>query len=323
MSTPTPLGGRLVFVSSREDTNGNGFFDGDDNTYIVTLDLQTGEQQDVTEGDFHNTDPAWSPDGQQIAFTSSRGGNDDLYVMNSDGSAIRQLTATDETERLPSWSPDGTEIVYEFRRQDEGESIDETDLYIISVASGETRQLTNAPGDEENPDWSPDGRYIAYSHLTIRPEPDPSRKEIYLIDMTTGEEHILDEETSRSIDEDYIAPKWLPRQPLSLGIVGLSLSESALGAEPHFRVHIFDLISVDDRPTLESVGKIYKLYHAHAYTWGSNGEWYIMEYSPGLVAHHFVRQQRVYGYREVQLDDEIVLIDIPPRVDVTMPDWTP
>jgi Tol biopolymer transport system component len=48
--------------------------------------------------------PSWSPDGTQFVFSSAKAGNLDLYVMNTDGTDIRQLTGTPIAESLPSWS---------------------------------------------------------------------------------------------------------------------------------------------------------------------------------------------------------------------------
>src|SRR5215204_1650594 len=56
--------------------------------------------------------PAWSPDGQRIAFASGRDGNWEIYVMDADGAQQRRLTRTPEDEGVPAWSPDGGKIAY-------------------------------------------------------------------------------------------------------------------------------------------------------------------------------------------------------------------
>jgi len=56
--------------------------------------------------------PDWSPDGSQIAFQSTGTGNGDLYVMDADGSNVRQLTSTPEADQGPAWSPDGTQVAF-------------------------------------------------------------------------------------------------------------------------------------------------------------------------------------------------------------------
>ncbi len=60
-----------------------------------------------------NSDPTWSPDSAKIAFSSNRGGTHEIFVMNRDGSEVRQLTHGIKAGcRHPSWSPDGSEIAF-------------------------------------------------------------------------------------------------------------------------------------------------------------------------------------------------------------------
>jgi Tol biopolymer transport system component len=59
-----------------------------------------------------DTNPAWSPDRTKIAFTSTRDGNPEIYVMNADGTSRTRLTFTSAFEDDPSWSPDGTKITF-------------------------------------------------------------------------------------------------------------------------------------------------------------------------------------------------------------------
>ena len=56
--------------------------------------------------------PAVSPDGSRIAFTSTRDGNYDVYVMDIDGKNVKRITHSDEREDYPAWHPDGQHLVY-------------------------------------------------------------------------------------------------------------------------------------------------------------------------------------------------------------------
>jgi Tol biopolymer transport system component len=60
-------------------------------------------QRRLTRNESFDGDPAWSPDGQRIAFISDRDGNDEIYVMNADGSGQQRLTRTPEDESFPAW----------------------------------------------------------------------------------------------------------------------------------------------------------------------------------------------------------------------------
>ncbi|MDX1523970.1 MAG: protein kinase, partial [Anaerolineae bacterium] len=67
--------------------------------------------QQITTSD-DDTAPALSPDGSLVAFMSRRAGNWDIYVANSDGSGLRQLTDDPADDGLPTWSPDGRAIAF-------------------------------------------------------------------------------------------------------------------------------------------------------------------------------------------------------------------
>ena len=112
-----------------------------------------------------DTDPAWSPDGKQIAFASNRTGNGDIYAVNvsrADGgmNQPRRLTDSPDEDDQPSWSPDGTEIA--FTRMVDADMGINTDIYKVDAdGSGETR-LAHHRDSEHTPTWSPDGDQIAY-----------------------------------------------------------------------------------------------------------------------------------------------------------------
>jgi Tol biopolymer transport system component len=101
--------------------------------------------------------PAWSPEGRKIAFTRWRtpGSDSDtaIYVMNSDGSAQRRLTAPrDYTDA--DWSPDGRRIAFADR-------IGDGKIYLMKTDGSRIRVLIR---NARTPDWSPDGRRIAFAH---------------------------------------------------------------------------------------------------------------------------------------------------------------
>ena len=100
--------------------------------------------------------PAWSPDGERLAFSSARdGGNSEIYVMDADGSGQRRLTHTPEDEFFFSWSPDGEKIAYTAYDSDYNEKI-----WVMDADGSEREQLV-AGGSL--PSWSPNGERIAYT----------------------------------------------------------------------------------------------------------------------------------------------------------------
>jgi len=109
-----------------------------------------------------NTQPAFSPDGEQIAFRSDRSGGG-IFAMGATGESVRRLT---DFGYHPAWSPDGKHIVFSSARW--GDPLSryafDSQLWIVNASSGEKRQLTNprAVPDAAQPNWSPHGHRIAY-----------------------------------------------------------------------------------------------------------------------------------------------------------------
>jgi len=64
-------------------------------------------QRALTRNSADDSDPAWSPNGRSIAFTTTRDGNSEVYVMNPDGSGQRRLTRDPAEDSFPVWSPGG------------------------------------------------------------------------------------------------------------------------------------------------------------------------------------------------------------------------
>ncbi len=106
--------------------------------------------------DKDDIDPTWSADGSMIAFASSRSGPRQLFVMNADGSNIRQVTDLKDMGGRSSWSPDGTKLAFYA-----GPEADRN-IYVINVDGTNLVQLTDG-GDNLGPSWSPDGNWIAFT----------------------------------------------------------------------------------------------------------------------------------------------------------------
>jgi hypothetical protein len=110
--------------------------------------------------------PVWSPDDKQIAFSGSRGGMTDLYIVNADGKGLRQLTNDAYGDLQPAWSPDGRRIAF---ATDRGTGTDLSILKfsrwriaVMDAQSGAIEVLPNQAGLNLNPQWSPDGGELAF-----------------------------------------------------------------------------------------------------------------------------------------------------------------
>ena len=102
--------------------------------------------------------PAWSPDGQWIVFTSERNGSADLYRVKPDGTGLQQLTANPAYDDQADVSPDGQKLVFVSTRGD-----GTTDLWVRDLSTNRETRLTSGPGGDFRPAWSPDGKWIAFS----------------------------------------------------------------------------------------------------------------------------------------------------------------
>ena len=104
---------------------------------------------------------AWSPDGQQIVFTSDMSGRPNLWKVRASGGWPIQLTQSDDRQYSAVWSPDGKWIVYQQDRA--GDEL--WDLYAVPSDGGEVINLTNTPAiREQDPHWSHDGGTIAFAY---------------------------------------------------------------------------------------------------------------------------------------------------------------
>jgi Tol biopolymer transport system component len=118
--------------------------------------------------DGNDTSPAFSPDGQWVAFEravdydSGKGG---LFLIRIDGSGLRRLTDDALGAGYPRWSPDGKRIL--FGQRVEATTFAPGPLWVVDVAGGKPTPLTDPtdPGISFSGDWSPDGRQIVYDYF--------------------------------------------------------------------------------------------------------------------------------------------------------------
>jgi Tol biopolymer transport system component len=185
------VGSELAFVSTR---------DGEYAIFAMNSDgggehrLTDSERDSSTpEGLFFQTEPAWSPDGTQIAFESARSGSFDIYVMRADGTGTRRLTSTEEDDRHPTWSSDGSSIA--FSRGTPG------DIYVMDADGSRARPLLANPTGESEPAWSPDGKWIAY----VQREPGSPVRELWLMRSDGSGSHRL-----TALDASSLNPAWAP-----------------------------------------------------------------------------------------------------------------
>jgi TolB protein len=180
----SPDGTKIAFVRGYDGT-GRGYANqGACSAEIYVVDVPGGVRGGVVVGGEVSltrgqggTDPAWSPDGTRIAFSSYRARNYELYTMDPNGDDVTRLTYTASAEAEPAWSPDGGSIAYAallLSVDNEcgwmgtplapgtlGPGAETPGIYVLNLSRNRHRRVSG-PEAATDPTWSPDGLSVAF-----------------------------------------------------------------------------------------------------------------------------------------------------------------
>lgn len=147
----SPDGTRIAYASSR-DTNEKG----GRNFEIYTMRVDGTDERRLTFDPGADSSPTWSPNGQQIAFTSDRSGQNHLYIMSADGGPVTRLPTGGKIDR-PTWSS------FNYIAYTAEISPGNSQVRMIEIGTNKVTTLTDAlNGTSESPSVSPNGRHIAF-----------------------------------------------------------------------------------------------------------------------------------------------------------------
>jgi len=163
----SPDGSKIVYLSRRRDTNGDGKIDLLDNPGIYIKDLDGGYEKCIVSDQYHNKFPSFSPEGDKILFVSWHGYNSGIYTIDVDGKNEKQIVSDEYDNTFPSFSPDGQKIVYASWRRDTNRDgqidlHDNSGIYIIDSDGKNEREIVSDKYSNSFPVFSPDRTKIVY-----------------------------------------------------------------------------------------------------------------------------------------------------------------
>jgi Tol biopolymer transport system component len=147
--SPSPMGNEVVFEADYDSVTSQ--------MHLWISNINGTNLRKIDTNSTADEEPAWSPDGQRIAFASTIGAVTNIWTVWADGTHLVQLTSNALNNRQPAWSSDGRKIVFV---SDRGGS---NDLWIMNADGTAPTRITKSPGQENHPSFSPTGDEIVFS----------------------------------------------------------------------------------------------------------------------------------------------------------------
>ena len=206
----------LAFIAYQDDGNSD----------LRAVNLAEDMILNLTDTAAEESDPAWSPDSKQIAFTERTGTKTSVMAVDVPSGMVRKLTDAPASDL--QWSPDGTSLAFVANfLQPRDERRENEDIFILKAEGGEPRLLTGGTtrSRDSSPSWSPDSKRIVYS------SEETGFSNLNIVDTKSGVRQTL---TSGTVDS--LSPKWSPDGKM----VAYVRAENSI-------FHVFGISLVDNR----------------------------------------------------------------------------
>ena len=125
---------------------------------LIVADADGANQHMILESRFPLMSPAWSPDGQWLAYVSFETKHSAVYVQLVRSGERRQVSARAGINGAPAWSPDGHKLALTL-----GASVGNPDIYVLDLTTQDLTRITDDPAIDTEPEWTPDGKSLFFT----------------------------------------------------------------------------------------------------------------------------------------------------------------